>query len=96
MKPQEIISKLKAEMPLLKNKYGVEEIGLFGSYARNEMKAGSDLDFLVKLNKPTFLNLAGLLNFLEQLFQTKVDITTKHAHLSTRFLKAIESEIIYA
>lgn len=87
---------LRAEMPAMKTKFGVEEIGLFGSYARNEMKAGSDLDFLVKLNEPSFLKLASLLNFLENLFHSKVDITTKHKHLSARFLKTIESEIIYA
>lgn len=83
-------------MPIMKSRFGVEEIGLFGSYARNDTKADSDLDFLVKLYEPSFFKLAGLLNYLENLFHSKVDITTKHKYLSTRFLKAIESEIIYA
>lgn len=77
-------------------RYGVEEIGLFGSYARNETRPESDLDFLVKLNEPSFYKLAGLLNYLESIFQLKVDITTKHKFLSERFLKSIENEIIYA
>ena len=96
MKSKQIIDQLRAEMLFMRTRFGVEEIGLFGSYARNDMKAGSDLDFLVKLQEPSFLKLAGLLNFLEKLFNSKVDITTKHPHLSTRFLKAIENEIIYA
>ena len=96
MKSQEIINQLRGEMPLMRTRFGVEEIGLFGSYARNDMKANSDLDFLVKLQEPSFLKLAGLLNFLENKFNSKVDITTKHQHLSERFLKAIENEIIYA
>ena len=93
---KEIIERLRTEMPVLKTRYSVEEIGVFGSYARNEVTKSSDLDVLVKLQRPTFLNLAGLLNYLEQLFHTRVDITTKHKHLSPRFLHAIEKEIIYA
>ena len=96
MNSQEIIDNLRNQMPIIKSRFGVEEIGLFGSYARNEIKKDSDLDFLVTIQPPTFLNLAGLLNFLEDLFHTKVDLTTKHKHLSARFLKAIEKEIIYA
>lgn len=96
MSSKEIIEQLRAEMPVLKTRYGVEEIGVFGSYARNDIKESSDLDLLVKLGKPTFLNLAGLLNYLEKMFHIRVDITTKHKHLSPRFLQAIEKEIIYA
>lgn len=58
MKSQEIINKLREEMPVMKAKFGVEEIGLFGSYARNEIKIESDLDLLVKLREPSFLKLA--------------------------------------
>lgn len=96
MTSKEVIARLRLEMPVLKTQYGVEEIGVFGSYARNEVTENSDLDLLVKLEYPTFLKLAGLLNYLERLFSTRVDITTKHKHLSPRFLQAIEKEIIYA
>jgi predicted nucleotidyltransferase len=96
MKTQEIISALRTEMPNLKNHFGVEEIGLFGSSARDEATAGSDIDLLVKLQQPSYLKLAGLLNYLERLLHSKVDITTKHNHLSPRFLKSIERDIVYA
>ena len=92
----EIIQILHKEMPLLRSQFGVDEIGLFGSYVRNEASANSDVDLLVKLNRPSFLKLAGLLNHLESILQKKVDITSKHAHLSSRFLKRIEKEIMYA
>ncbi|MCG3165314.1 MAG: hypothetical protein POELPBGB_01076 [Bacteroidia bacterium] len=96
MTSAEILEKLKQEMPLLRSKFGVDEIGLFGSYARNEATADSDVDILVKLQQPNFIKLAGLLNHLENLLKTKVDIITKHSRLSPRFLNRIEKEIVYA
>lgn len=96
MTSAEILQKLKHEMPLLRSKYGVDEIGLFGSYARNEATDSSDVDILVKLQQPNFIKLAGLLNHLENLLKTKVDIITKHSRLSPRFLNRIEKEIVYA
>jgi predicted nucleotidyltransferase len=96
VKSQDIITTLRSEMPKLKRDFGVEEIGLFGSAARNEANAASDVDVLVKLENPSFIKLAGLLNYLENLLHTKVDITTKHKHLSPRFLKSIERDIVYA
>jgi predicted nucleotidyltransferase len=54
------------------------------------------VDILVKLKKPEFLKLAGLLNHVENILKKKVDITTRHSRLSPRFLNRIEKEIRYA
>ena len=83
-------------MSAMNKRFGVIEIGLFGSYVRNEAGENSDVDLLVKLREPDFLKLAGLLNYIEKLLQKRIDITTKHPALSQRFLKKIEKEIIYA
>jgi len=96
MSSTELIKKLDEAMPRLRSQFGVDEIGLFGSQVRNDAKENSDIDVLVKLNEPSFIKLAALLNYLEMLFGKKVDITTKHKNLSPRFLKQIENEIIYA
>jgi len=42
---KEILKKHEKE---LKEKYGVKEIGIFGSYLRGEAKEESDLDILVE------------------------------------------------
>ena len=41
------ISKLKALKPALRERFKVSKIGIFGSFARNEQREGSDLDILV-------------------------------------------------
>lgn len=57
-------------------KYGVKEIGLFGSYVRNEQKSESDIDILVgfERGKKTFDNYMDLKFFLEDLFNRKIDL----------------------
>lgn len=46
---REQIKKLIIEMLL---PLGVERIALFGSFARNQIQEGSDIDILVRLRKP--------------------------------------------
>jgi predicted nucleotidyltransferase len=49
MKTLEEIKKiLKQHKRELKEKYGVKEIGIFGSYVRGEQKKKSDIDILVE------------------------------------------------
>lgn len=69
---------------LTKNKneilsFGVERLGLFGSFVRNEQKPDSDIDFLVDFypEKKTFRNLVGLADFLEDKTGRKVEVVTK-------------------
>ncbi len=59
-------------------KYGVQKIGLFGSFVRNAESDDSDIDFLVdiKKDKKTFKNFMDLAFFLEDLFKRKVELVT--------------------
>ena len=95
MTREEIIVALKLDKPYLFEKFGVEEIALFGSYARNEQKEDSDIDVLVKLREPKLKPLIGVLEFLENKFHKKIDITTKHNYLSQRFWNVVNDDIIY-
>lgn len=60
-------------------KFGVQRIGVFGSYNRNEATDHSDIDFLVDFfkEKKTLKNLVGLADYLESIFNKKVEIVTK-------------------
>ncbi|MBS3817324.1 MAG: nucleotidyltransferase family protein [Candidatus Thermoplasmatota archaeon] len=75
------------------NKFGVKEIGLFGSYRKREYQEESDIDILVqfKEGEKTFDNYMGLKFFLEDLFDKEVDLVIKEAlkdHLKDEILRS--------
>jgi len=76
-------------------KYGVMEIGIFGSYIKDEQKETSDIDVLVEFKRPvgmlTFINLK---NYLSDLFGINVDLVMKKA-LKPRIGQRILNEVIY-
>ncbi len=96
MTPEEIISQIRVQLPELKSRFGVERIGLFGSYANKKEGINSDLDFLVDLNPPYAKNYFDLLFFLEKTFGKKIDLVRRGKHLRDKFLLHVENEVIYA
>ena len=76
---QAILSKHFIKRTLVDNretlrKYGVKQIGLFGSYVNGTAHAASDIDLRVELERSTFDDYMGLVLFLEDLFGKKVDL----------------------
>ena len=61
--------------------YGVEEIGVFGSFARGDQNAESDIDIAVELNHEKvpvgLFEFAGMKFYLEDLLGRKADLVTK-------------------
>lgn len=96
MRKEEIIDALRADMPALRERYGVQSIGLFGSFAKGRNCEDSDLDFLVEVGEPLVDNYFGLWDFLENRFKKKIDLVRKGSHLSQKFLAKIQAHIIYA
>ena len=76
---EEIRSILRAHQPDLKKRYHVEEIALFGSYARGEQSETSDLDILVTLSAPLGWEFVDLHDYLAEMLETKVDLLTRGA-----------------
>jgi len=79
----------------LRNEYNVKEIGIFGSYVRDEQKENSDLDILVDFEKPI-----GLFKFMEleeylcNLLNIKIDLVSRKA-LKPFIGKYILEEVVY-
>ena len=99
MKNPKILSKHFIKQTLADNqktlrKYGVKRIGLFGSYVRGTATAGSDIDFIVELERLTFRDYMGLALFLEDLFKKDVDLVTATS-IKPRLKPYIEKEIEY-
>ncbi len=51
-----ILKYLKSKKSLFTKKYGITELGLYGSYARNEAGENSDVDIFYKRNSSFHLN----------------------------------------
>jgi len=59
-------------------KHGAYNVRIFGSVARKEADADSDIDFLVDLEPGrSLLDLGGLLMDLQELLACKVDVVTE-------------------
>lgn len=92
---KEIEETLKRYKPLLQEKFKVNRIGIFGSYARGEELRGSDVDILVEFNEPIGWEFIDLKGFLEEILGKKVDLVTKKA-LKPQLRDKILNEVVYA
>ena len=91
----EIQQVLKKEKPVLVQRYGVRELGLFGSYVRGEEMEGSDLDILVELEDPPRIGLIGFIeleHYLSDLLGIKADLVIREdlkPHIGERILREV-------
>ena len=90
-----ILNYLKEHYSEFKNKYHVEQIGLFGSYARDEATENSDIDIFVKM-KPSLFDMVAIKEQIENDLDRKVDIIREHKNIKPIFLKMIQKDLIYA
>ena len=90
-----ILNYLKEHYSEFKNKYNVEKIGLFGSYARDEATENSDIDIFVKM-KPSLFDMVAIKEQIENDLNRKVDIIREHKNIKPIFLKMIQKDLIYA
>jgi len=77
-------------------KYGIEEIGLFGSYARDEALAQSDIDIYIRLKKSNLLLLSRIRIDLAEIFDKSIDIVELRKRMNSYLKKHIEKEAISA
>ena len=74
----EILAQLKSMLPMLREKYQVHTLEVFGSYARGEEQEGSDLDLLITYDEaPSLFQFVALENFLSDELNVKVDLVMK-------------------
>jgi predicted nucleotidyltransferase len=97
-----LLEQRKSELAELCRSYRVEQLDVFGSMARGEARAASDVDFVVRFSQPhdggyadRYLNLA---ESLEKLLGRPVDLMTERA-LTNRILResiAADRRTVYA
>ncbi|MGB7001692.1 MAG: nucleotidyltransferase family protein [Halobacteriota archaeon] len=90
-----IKKKLEELKPLLKEGFKVTEIGIFGSWIRDENKETSDLDILVEFEEPvSLLGVVKLENYLSERLDIKVDLIPQK-DVREELKERIFKEVIY-
>lgn len=85
---------LRKYKPKLARKYHIQQMGIFGSYARGDETENSDLDIMVTLEKPIGLDFVTLAEELEKVLETRVDLVSANA-IKPRMMKSIKEELVY-
>lgn len=87
---------LRTAFPYLKERFKVREIGIVGSYARNEQNEESDIDILVDFSEPIGWEVVDLKEYLQDLLSHRVDLILKGGVLNRpRLLEAMKRDIVY-
>ena len=96
MKTQDGIKEtLKKFKPILKDRFKVKQIGIFGSYVRGEESPESDIDILVEFAEPIGWEFIDVKEFLEEILGREVDLVTVKA-LKPQLREKIMREVVYA
>jgi hypothetical protein len=86
---------LEEKKEYLKETFHISEIGIFGSFVRNEQTLTSDIDILVTFEEgyKNFFNYMRLKYYLEEILELRVDLVIKEAikpRLKDRILREVE------
>jgi predicted nucleotidyltransferase len=91
---QELRTTRRDEILRVAARRGARNIRVFGSVARGERDASSDIDFLVDMEPDRSLfDLSGLLIDLEAVLHTEVDVVTERG-LRTRIRERVLREAV--
>jgi predicted nucleotidyltransferase len=95
MRKDEALRILSEASPEIVSRFGVKQLRLFGSTARDEAREDSDVDVLVEFEGPaTFRGYFDLLHFLEDRLGVSVDLVTEKG-LKERVRPYVEKDSIH-
>lgn len=91
-----VVALLNRELPIIKERFGVKKIGLFGSHARDEAGSGSDIDLLVTFEdgKERFRPYMQCIYYLESVLGKPVEMISDHS-LDPKIRPFVEKEVIW-
>lgn len=93
-----VLHRLRESYPELKARFGVRQIGLFGSFANDTANESSDVDLIVDFERPIGLRFVELVEYLEALLGRKVDVLTSAGLRGIRLpavTRRIEESVIH-
>ena len=97
MNKNDIVNYLQQQQPYFYNTFGIQFIGLFGSFSRGDETKESDIDILYKIDKDKKLSIFKYLKIasqLEDFFHKKIDLVRVDT-LKPTVKKYVEKDLIY-
>ena len=91
----EILALLREYKNSSAEKYGIIALGLFGSSARDKARDNSDVDVVVKMEKPDLFFMVHIKNELENILGTEVDIIRYQTAMNPYLKHRIDKEACY-
>lgn len=75
----EVLKKIEVNLPEIRERFGIDTIGIFGSVARGEDSPNSDIDVLYTFQDgktPGMIKYMDTIEYLENLFGRKIDFVS--------------------
>lgn len=95
MNRAEILAILKQYKQENADKYGIDNLGLFGSYARGLASEDSDVDIVIETRQPDLYKMVHIKEELEKRLNKPVDIVRKREKMNPYLKKRIERDSEY-
>lgn len=94
MNRDDVLNMLRAHKPIIVERFGVTELALFGSFARDQATDTSDVDILVRFDAPlNWQRYFGAQGYLEDLLGRPVDLATDR-DIRVEIWPYVEREVI--
>lgn len=94
MNRDEVLDALRQHKQVLRERFDVTGLALYGSFARNQATAESDVDIIVRFGGPaTSKSYFGTLFYIEDLLERKVDLVTDKA-LRPELRQSVEQDAL--
>ncbi|MGC9525465.1 MAG: nucleotidyltransferase family protein [Limnospira sp.] len=91
----QILVTLRELKPMLREKYGVTRLGIFGSVARNQATESSDVDIVIETERPNLFRMVHLKEELETALNKPVDLIRYRNRMNSHLKHRIEKEAVY-
>ncbi len=95
MNRDDVLTVLKNYKKIHGEKYGLIELGLFGSFARSDTGPGSDVNVVVQLSKQDLFHIIGIKQDLEENLHMPVDVVSYRPEMNFYLKKCIDRDAVY-
>ncbi len=95
MNESQLLAELRKYKSVHQHEYGIEVLGIFGSYARGDAHQGSDVDVVVRLTKQDLFNIIGIKQELEETLHLSVDVVSYRPSMDSFLKKCIDRDVVY-